>query len=73
MKGRRFMLLVIFLNIFCCLVNFIQGNVDAGLGWMVAVIWSVRSDMLEIRMKRMEEEKGKGDEDRDDGLNGLSC
>lgn len=62
MKGGRFMLLVIFLNLFCCLVNFLKGNVDAGLGWMVAVIWSIKSDRLEMRMKRMEEEKG-GDDD----------
>lgn len=73
MKGGRFMLLVIFMNTFCCVLNILNGNVEAALGWGVAVIWSVRChgqnmriesmiERIERMIERMEGERG-GDDD----------
>ena len=62
MKGGRFMLLVIFMNTFCCVLNILNGNVEAALGWGVAVIWSVRCHGQDMRIERMEGERG-GDDD----------
>ena len=63
-KKDRFMLLVIFLNIFCCAYNFLRGEFDAGLAWFVALMWSVRVHSLEIRMEKMK--GGKKEEEDDD-------
>jgi hypothetical protein len=52
-KGNRFMLLVIFMNTFCCVLNFLNGNIDAGFGWCVAVLWSVRCHGQDMRIERM--------------------
>ena len=65
-KKDRFMLFVIFLNVFCCACNFLRGDFDAGLGWGVAVMWSVKVHGLEMRIGKMK--GGKKEEGKDDGF-----
>ncbi len=61
-RGDRFMLLVIFINVACCIFHFLNGDVSAGIGWLVASMWSVKAHGLEVRMREKEKE-GDGEDD----------
>lgn len=57
-RGDRFMLLVIAFNLGCCIFHFLEGETQAFLGWLVGLMWSVRTHSLEIRLREMKD-KGK--------------
>lgn len=58
MKSDRFMILVMLVNLGACVLHFLFGSVDAGLGWLVGFMWSFRAYSLELRIKSIRE-KGK--------------
>lgn len=56
MNSDRFMLLVIFANLFCSVLHFSQGHIDAGAGWGCATLWAMRVHFIEGKLNKREGE-----------------
>lgn len=60
---NRAMLLIIFMNAFCTFLNFFSGDISAGFGWGVALMWSIKCHSLEIKLleRKAEEEENRAE------------